>query len=69
MCIICVKSIIKLYITVQYYMADCVSWLPRLKKQIGLLNAHLEKNSFIGRSLTVVKMGNISRVNPGFFSL
>ena len=32
-------------IIVQYYIADCVSWVPRLTSldlQIGLMNMHLE---------------------------
>ena len=42
-------------ITVQYYIADCVSWVPRLTllEQTGLTNALLEQNSFICRGLTV----------------
>ena len=43
-------------ITVQYYIADCVSWVPRLTltyEQIGLTNAHSELNSFVCRGLTV----------------
>ena len=43
-------------ITVQYYIADCVSWVPRLcwtYKQIGLTNMLSEQNSFICRGLTV----------------
>ena len=44
-------------ITVQYYIADCVSWVPRLTltyKQIGLRNVLSEQNSFVCRGLTVV---------------
>ena len=38
-------------ITVQYYIANCVSWVPRLTlldlKQIALMNAQSEQSSFI----------------------
>ena len=44
-------------IIVQYYIADCVSWVPRLTcwtyEQIGLTNALSERNSFVCRRLTV----------------
>ena len=43
-------------ITVQNYIVDCVSWVPRLTLldlQIGLTNALSELNSFICRGLTV----------------
>ena len=59
-------------ITVQYYIADCVSWVPRLTlldlqtswayKRIGLTNALLEWNSFICRGLTVL-CSWIGRIN------
>ena len=42
-------------ITVQYYIADCVSWVRRLTLldlQIGLMNALSEWNSFARRGLT-----------------
>ena len=39
-------------ITVRYYIADCVSWVPRTDF-VGLTNALSEWNSFIGRGLTV----------------
>lgn len=50
--IICVKSYYK-PIASQYYIAECVSWVPvvtllDLNEQIGLTNALLEGNSFIG---------------------
>ena len=44
-------------ITVQYYIADCVSSVPRLTSmdlQIGLKNMLLEWNSFICGGLTVL---------------
>ena len=43
-------------ITVQYYTADCVSWVPRLTLldlQIGVTNALSEWNSLVCRGLTV----------------
>ena len=48
-------------ITVQYYIADCVSWVPRLTSmdlQIGLMNVLLEWNSFICGELTVLYIIN-----------
>ena len=46
-------------ITVQYYIADCVSWVPRLTlldlRTNGLTNALLEWNSFVCRGLTVTE--------------
>ena len=48
-------------ITVQYYIADCVGWVPRVTfEQIGLMNKLdvtnmlLEWNSFVCRELTVL---------------
>ena len=45
-------------ITVQYYIADCVSWVSRLTlrtyEQIGLMNMFSEQNLFVCRRLTVV---------------
>ena len=38
-------------ITVQYYITNCVSWVPRF---VGLMNAFLEHSSFIRRGLTVL---------------
>ena len=45
-------------ITVQYYVADCVSWVPKLTlldltNKLDLTNALLEWISFICRGLTV----------------
>ena len=38
-------------VTGQYYMADCVSWVPRLTllglEQVGLTSALLKWNSFV----------------------
>ena len=55
MCYLCEKHCKP--ITVQYYIADCVSWVPRLTlldlHQIGLTNVLLEWNSFVCRGLTV----------------
>ena len=39
-------------ITVQYYIADCVSCVPRLTL-LYLTNTHSERNSFVCRELTV----------------
>ena len=39
-------------ITVQYYIADCVYWVPRLTA--GLTNALSEQNSFVCSGLTVI---------------
>ena len=56
LCIIHVKSIINL-LHVQHYIADCVSWVPRLTlsdlEQIILMNMLSEWNSFIWRGLTI----------------
>ena len=44
-------------LTVQYYIADCVSWVPRLTLldlQTRLMNTLLEQNSFLYRGLTVL---------------
>ena len=45
-------------ITVQYYIANCVSWVPRLTcwtyEQTGLMNVLLEWNSFVHRGFTVL---------------
>ena len=46
-------------ITVQYYIASCVSWIPRLNLldlQIRFMDMLLEQNSFICRRLTVCIM-------------
>ena len=46
-------------ITVQYYIADCVGWVPRLCwtcEQTGLTNMLLKQNLFICRGLTVLEM-------------
>ena len=63
------KSIINLleYSTVLQYIANCVSWVPRLPlldlqtnwtcKQIGLRNVLSERNLFVCRGLTVIKLG------------
>ena len=45
-------------ITGQYYITNCVSWVPKLtlldlNKQIGLMNALLKHNSFIHRGFTL----------------
>ena len=45
-------------ITVQYYIDNCVSWVPRLTfldlyQQIGLMNMLLEQNSFVCKGLSV----------------
>ena len=43
-------------LSVQYYIADCISWVPRLTLldlQIRLANALLEQNLFICRGLTI----------------
>ena len=43
-------------ITVQYYVADCVSWVPRLSVldlETGITIVLLERNSFVCRGLTV----------------
>ena len=52
-------------ITVQYYIANCVSWVLRLTcwiyKQIGLTNALSEQNSFVCRGLSVLE----SNLNAG----
>ena len=49
--------ILKYYkpITVQYYIAKCVMWVPMVTltyKQIGLMNVLSEQNSFICTGLT-----------------
>ena len=61
-------------ITVQYYIAGCVSWVPRLTSldlQIGLMNMHLEWNSFIRGGLTVLCIINTTecllRLDPRHF--
>ena len=44
-------------ITVQYYIADCVSWVPRLTLldlRTGFMNTLLEWNSFVCRGPTVL---------------
>ena len=48
-------------ITVQYYIADCVGWVPRVTfEQIGIMNKLdltnmlLEWNLFVCRELTVL---------------
>ena len=44
-------------ITVQYYIADCVSWVSRLTLldlQIGLIKVLSEQNVFIRRGLTIL---------------
>ena len=46
-------------ITVQFYIANCVSWIPRLNLldlQIRFMDVLLEQNSFICRRLTVCIM-------------
>ena len=44
-------------ITVQYYIVDCVSWVPRLTllnlQKIGLMNTLSEQNLLICRGLTL----------------
>ena len=44
-------------ITVQYYIFDCVSWVPRLTllnlQKIGLMNTLSEQNLLICRGLTL----------------
>ena len=44
-------------ITVQYYIIDCVSWVPRLTllnlQKIGLMNTLSEQNLLICRGLTL----------------
>ena len=55
LCILCVKSIINL-ITVQYYIANCISWVPRLTLLdlwTSWTNMFLEGNLFIFRGGTV----------------
>ena len=46
-------------ITVQYYIANCVSWVLRptcwIYKQIRLTNAVSEQNSFVCRGLSVIR--------------
>ena len=49
-------------ITVQYYIADCVGWVPRLCwtcEQTGLTNMLLKQNLFICRGLTVLWLFHI----------
>ena len=51
-----ILSTVLLYL-VEYYTANCVSWIPRLTLldlQIGLMNAFLEWNSFAYRGRTVL---------------
>ena len=48
-------------ITVQYHVADCVSWVPRLtlldlQEQIRLANLLLKWNLLVWRGLTAVKI-------------
>ena len=52
MCYLCEKFYIP--ITVQYYIADCVSWVPRLTLldlQSELMTALSKQNSFVCRGL------------------
>ena len=45
------------HVTIQYYIADCISWVPRLillDSQIGFTNILLEWSSFICRGLMVL---------------
>ena len=52
-------------ITVQYYIANCISWVLRptcwIYKQIRLTNALSEQNSFVCRRLSVLE----SNLNAG----
>ena len=56
-------------ITVRYYIADCVSWVPRLTlldyEQIGVTNTLSERNSFVCRGLTVSTMVVSYLLAPG----
>ena len=55
-------------ITVQYYIADCVSWVPRITlldlAKIGLTNTLLEQNSFVCKGLTVSQTGSKAEIKP-----
>ena len=58
LCIICVKKYYK-PMQVSYYIADCVSWVPRLTlldfQTNGVKNVLLEQSSFICRELAIWK--------------
>ena len=63
-----ILSTVLLYL-VEYYTANCVSWIPRLTLldlQIGLMNAFLEWNFFVHRVLTIVFPFPLGWENPCF---
>jgi len=53
-------------IKVQYYIAGCVSWVPRLtvrlKNKFELMSTFLEQNSFICRGFTVHKILHLYKI-------
>ena len=61
-CFLCMYYLCEKYyksITIQYYLANCVSWIPRLSyctyEETELMIILLEQNSSIYRGLTVLQ--------------